>query len=167
MITCLEWKSGQSKGTQIVVVNAHLHVSQSKTRAEQIDKCLKRVAEKNPDAALVLAGDFNSGPESCLANVLRSYQWRGYGLASAYQHPGAEHTSPVADGTFVADGARFFIDHVYYQYTRFRLQSLLQPLLEPARRASLGPGRPGIPDRNVPSDHIPIGAVLQLLPAGG
>lgn len=165
MITTLEWKSGPLEGTRIAVVNAHLHVSQSKTRAEQLDKCLSRVATNSPDAALVLAGDFNAGPESCLATVLRSYQWRGYGLAAAYQHPGAEHTSPVADGTFVADGARFFIDHLYYQYTRFRLRSLLQPLLEPARSVSLGPGRPGIPDENIPSDHIPIGAVLELLPA--
>jgi len=166
MITRFQFNEGPVEGTKVVVINVHLRAGQDQdsTRAGQVNNTLRRTALESPGTALILAGDFNSGPETSLARVLRSYQWHGYGLASAYEHPAAEQTSPVTDCTFAADGGRFFLDHLYYQHSRVCVRTLLQPLLEPARSVSLGPGRPGLPDVNVPSDHIPIGAILEVLP---
>lgn len=167
IITCFRVREGAAEGTEVVVINTHLRAGQGEepTRAGQLHNSLRRAASDCPGAALIVAGDFNSGPDTRLAEVLRSYRWYGYGLAAAYEHPAAEQTSPVTDCTFAADGGRFMLDHLYYEHSRLRLRALLQPLIEPARTQCLGPGSPGLPDTNVPSDHIPIGAIWQILPA--
>lgn len=146
---------------EIVFINAHLEATQSKTgtRAQQVHSSLERAAKTSSEAAVVLAGDFNCGGDCQLAAVLRCEEWHGFRMASAYEHPAAETTSPAVDATFSVLGHSYLIDHIWYRSSHLRLRALLQPLLQ-EERAWLKEG--GLPNGTVPSDHIPIGAVLSL-----
>merc|ERR1712125_207709 len=125
----------------LMVINAHLESSQEKfsSRAAQVHSALEKAVRRNPNASLILAGDFNPGSDSSLCGVLRDHEWHSLPLASAYEHPAAASTSPVVDATFRVNGHGYLIDHIWYRYSHLQLCKLLQPLDADARSTSLGP----------------------------
>jgi len=147
----------------LIVINAHLESNQEKfhARASLVHSSLSKAVRRNPSASLILTGDFNTGADSSLCEVLREHNWFGIPLASAYEHPAASSTSAVVDATFRVHGHSYIIDHIWYQHSHLQLKQLLQPLSAQARAASLGPTALGLPDMHVPSDHIPVGAIFQ------
>jgi hypothetical protein len=55
------------------------------------------------------------------------------------------------------------IDHLLYSHTTLQLCALLEPLTAEELATSIGADRErGLPDRLVPSDHLPIGAVFNI-----
>jgi len=118
------------------------------------------VAKRWPDAPLLVGGDFNAFPNSGLADVLRSDGWHGFNLAGAYDHPAAADLTPVIEATSAESTCRLVLDHLYYRCPHFRLAGLVQPLVGTER--SCFEYGPGLPDQVVPSDHVPIGAVLEI-----
>eukprot|EP00931_Biecheleriopsis_adriatica_P088903 TRINITY_DN63127_c0_g1_i1.p1 TRINITY_DN63127_c0_g1~~TRINITY_DN63127_c0_g1_i1.p1 ORF type:complete len:471 (-),score=38.73 TRINITY_DN63127_c0_g1_i1:386-1798(-) len=160
-----EFRTSVGMGSQaLIVINAHLESSQEKfsSRAAQVHSALEKAVRRNPSASLILAGDFNTGADSSLCRVLREHEWHFVPLASAYEHPAADGTSPVVDATFRVNGHGYLIDHIWYRHSHLRLCKLLQPLNADARAASLGMNALGLPDKHVPSDHIPLGAVFEI-----
>jgi len=163
LLTGFKIKAVKANNT-LTVINAHLESSQEKFsgRAAQVHSALEKAGRHDPGASTILVGDFNTGADSQLCKVLREYEWHGFAMASAYEHPDAESTSPVVDATFRANGHSYLIDHLWYGHGQLQLCKVLQPLNAEARSISLGPNASGLPDRNVPSDHIPIGAVFEM-----
>jgi len=163
LLTGFRIKTVEGKNA-LTVVNAHLESSQQKfsSRASQINSALEKAMRRDPKASLILAGDFNTGADSSLCRVLREHEWHHFSLASAYEHPAASSTSPVVDATFRVNGHAYLIDHIWYRYGHLQLCKLLQALNATDRSTSLGPDASGLPDMNMPSDHIPLGAIFQL-----
>uniref|UniRef100_A0A7S4HQH1 Endonuclease/exonuclease/phosphatase domain-containing protein n=1 Tax=Odontella aurita TaxID=265563 RepID=A0A7S4HQH1_9STRA len=149
------------------VANVHLESAQTKEganrRARQLKSVLAWAQKKSPDLPLIVSGDCNTGADSPLFAVLREHQWYGHDLASVYEHPSAEMTTPSARGTFAVPGHHYFIDQIWYSHESMRLDCLLDPLTKEEQDLCLGTGMEGgLPNRVCPSDHIPIGAIFTL-----
>lgn len=127
---------------------------------------LGKVAQRGANG-VILGGDFNTGTDSPIHAVLRNHIWHGLALAAAYEHPAAAATSQATECTFAAVGGhRYSIDHLFYSHCTLRPTVLLQALTDELRQECLGAQTKGLPDAHVPSDHIPIGAMFVVRPAG-
>jgi len=152
---------------EVVVVNVHLEASQSaaaaRNRARQINSPLRWAAEQATGVPILIAGDFNTGSDSALLQVLRSECWHGHDLAAAYEHPSASDTLPVCNASMASHDARLLIDHIFYSHTQFELECILEPFDDAEAKASFchDPNR-GLPDKICPSDHIPIAAEFRI-----
>eukprot|EP00929_Paragymnodinium_shiwhaense_P102350 TRINITY_DN65560_c0_g1_i1.p1 TRINITY_DN65560_c0_g1~~TRINITY_DN65560_c0_g1_i1.p1 ORF type:complete len:487 (+),score=69.67 TRINITY_DN65560_c0_g1_i1:94-1554(+) len=165
LVTGLRLQVGLNAGRELAFINAHLESSQAKSeaRASQLHSALGKVCSTK---AVILGGDFNTGADSPLNAVLRSLQWHDHALAAAYEHPAGETTAQASDCTFAANGGkRYSIDHIIYSHRMLRPTALLDALPQDLRAVCLGVHSKGLPDACVPSDHIPVGTVFELLPA--
>jgi len=147
---------------RVDTINCHLESSPSaegaEKRSRQLFSAIKSVTRQQNDspAAVLIGGDFNTGPDSSVAAFLRQRTF----FASVYEHPKAAHTSPVTEATYAIAGHFYMIDHLWYESGALELHAVLQPLLENER---LVRGSSVLPNKTIPSDHIPIGAVFHFL----
>jgi endonuclease/exonuclease/phosphatase family metal-dependent hydrolase len=168
---CVFWKSNQFRGVdsktfsralvvhlrshqgnEFCAISVHLESAQAASlrRAQQLNRPLAWAASRQ--VPIVLAGDFNTGADSMLFHVLRSERWHGHRLAAAYEHPDAKTCSAAQVGSYGGNGSRYCIDHLLYSSDAFQLSSVYDSAVMHG----------ALPNDQVPSDHIPIGA--RLLP---
>ena len=162
--------SNQDDGKQLCVINVHLESSQSQLgadrRARQLNSALSYAAAEAPTAAIIIGGDFNTGKSSNLLHALRDHEWHGHSLSSVYEHPDTYETFPVRHATFMVPGHHYCIDHILYGHDDVKLECALDAFREEEREEqvrSKGTDA-GFPSELCPSDHIPIGAMFELLP---
>ena len=144
----------------VTIINAHLQASAGNEaiRARQLNSALKFSHETFPQSPIIIGGDFNSVSSSFLHFVLRTHTWHGQQFASVYEHLTGNHTMPVNGATFLANSRRYIIDHLLYNPHGFILRSILDPLNDKQREHAL---KDDLPNEDIPSDHIPIGAILE------
>jgi len=165
-----QFKLVGSSATEFLVSNVHLRASRDqesqKQRAKTLDVALERLSRQLPGAPLIVAGDFNAEPNNALMAVLRESAWHGFELASAYEHPDAETTSVVQEATCAAymETHKYIeiYDHMWYSHGQLQLCCVLQALGSEERREAFRLDGPGLPNRLVPSDHVPVGAVFEV-----
>jgi mRNA deadenylase 3'-5' endonuclease subunit Ccr4 len=152
---------------ELMVLNVHLDAARNQKgqemRARAMDFALERLAMQLPGGPLLVASDFNVNPDNTIVAVLREHPWRGFQLASAYEHPAAGTTSIVLEATCAIRPYRDFFDQMWYCHNHLRLRLVLQALSTDERREAFRMDGPGLPNQVVPSDHAPIGAVFELL----
>jgi hypothetical protein len=163
-----ETDSESSSPCKICVVNVHLESAQNKAgadkRARQLNSPLLWASNAAPNCPLVVCGDCNTGADAALFQVLRTYKWHGHGLASVYEHPVAAKTLPVCRGTFMVPNHHYVIDHLVYSHEFLRLRRVLNAFSLEEREQHVGPGfDKGFPNCFCPSDHIPIGAMFDII----
>lgn len=156
--------------SQVCVVNVHLESSQTEMgadrRARQLNSALAYAANETPkNTALLLCGDCNTGADSQLFRVLREYQLHGHALSAVYEHPDTHKTLPVSVATFMVPGHHYVIDHMLYDQDTLRLWCALnafseEEMVEHVHSKGLDSG---FPSAFLPSDHVPIGAMFELL----
>ena len=160
----------RENNSQVCITNVHLEASQSEkgsdSRARQLNSALAYAAAEAPDAALLVCGDCNTGADAQLFRVLRDYQWHGHALSSVYEHPHTHKTLPVSFATFAVPGHHYVIDHMLYDQDTLRLRCALDAFSEEEMEEHVHPkgNECGFPSPLCPSDHIPIGAMFELLP---
>lgn len=156
--------------SQVCITNVHLESSQSELgsdrRARQLNSALAFAAAEAPNAALLVCGDCNTGADAQLFRVLREHQWHGHSLSSVYEHPSTHRTLPVSVATFMVPGHHYVIDHMLYDQDTLRLKCALDAFSkeEMEEHVHAKGDQCGFPSAFCPSDHIPIGAVFELLP---
>jgi len=113
-----------------------------------------------------VCGDCNTGADADLFGVLREYSWHGHKLSSVYEHPDTHQTLPVSHATFLVPGHHYAIDHMLYDAERLRLKCALDAFSKEEMDEHVHPHGDdcGFPSAFCPSDHIPIGAMFELLP---
>lgn len=154
-------------------VNAKKEGMAGKEEDEKNEERTQQGGEALP-GGVVLGGDFNTGADSALLEALRDRQapWHGLSLASVYEHPAAQQTLPASCSTFAVPLCRFMIDHILYSHDSVTLSAIWDPLTPRQTSECLGKLPPraahdsgctkGLPNALVPSDHLPIGAILQV-----
>ena len=156
------------------VANVHLESSQSSNgaekRARQLNSPLKWAKEQIPQSCIcpfVICGDFNTGADSKLFDVLRNERWHNHSLAMVYEHPSTSQTLPVCRATYAVPYHHYVIDHVLYSHENLQLRHVLNAFDEKETIKNLGPSsikgpvnKRGFPNLFCPSDHIPIGATF-------
>ena len=156
--------------TQLCITNVHLESSQNQSgfdrRARQLNSALAWAATEASDATLLVCGDWNTGADAQLFQVLREYSWHGHVLSSVYEHPDTHQTLPVSHATFLVPGHHYSIDHMLYDPERLRLKCALNAFSkeEMDEHVHKNGDNCGFPSAFCPSDHIPIGAMFELLP---
>ena len=156
----------------VTVINAHLESTQRVEgfikRAKQLNSALAwaaRVEDKGSHNAVLMGGDFNTGNDSQLFAVLRHYAWHGHAWAHAFEHPATVTSLPVCRETFCVPGHHYKIDHLLYTHEYLRLRGVLSAFdeAEMAEHMPAGTREWGLPNLICPSDHVPIGAIFDLL----
>lgn len=156
----------ESNRFEFCVINCHLESSQTKEgadkRARQLNSSLLYVSKFN--LPIILSGDFNTGSDSMLLHVLRTYSWHiNHKLGIVYEHKSAENTLPSSRLTFAIPLCHFRIDHILYSHNQLELINILNPLSNEEIKEYLGFNKlKGFPTTMVPSDHLPIGACFKI-----
>ncbi|CAB9511176.1 angel homolog 2 [Seminavis robusta] len=160
----------EDKVGQVCIVNVHLESSQSDVgfdrRARQMNSALAYAASEAPGAALLVCGDCNTGADAELFRVLREHEWHGHNFSSVYEHPSTHKTLPVSVATFICPGAHYVIDHMLYAQDCLRLRCALDAFSpeEMDEHVHAKGDDCGFPSAFCPSDHVPIGAIFEILP---
>eukprot|EP01065_Artemidia_motanka_P032258 TRINITY_DN3927_c0_g1_i1.p1 TRINITY_DN3927_c0_g1~~TRINITY_DN3927_c0_g1_i1.p1 ORF type:complete len:486 (+),score=139.30 TRINITY_DN3927_c0_g1_i1:84-1460(+) len=151
-------------GRRVAALNVHLDANQQdvKTRVDEMHSQLRGAMKYGECHAVILGGDFNTGADSSLAHCLRSTSWFGIRLASAYEHPDAEKSTPACRATICHKEHRYMIDHLYFEASRCKLLRVMEPIDEDEMESVFG--EQGLPNSVVPSDHMPVGMVVEVGP---
>ena len=157
---------------QICIANVHLESSQNEIasghRARQLNSALSFASstEVSKTAAVIVCGDCNTGVDAQIFHVLREYQWHGHSLSSVYEHPNTHTTLPVSVATFMVPNHHYVIDHMLYDQDTLRLKCALDAFTHEEKQEHIYAtgDECGFPSKFCPSDHIPIGAIFELLP---
>mmetsp|Transcript_36690 Transcript_36690/g.88991 ORF Transcript_36690/g.88991 Transcript_36690/m.88991 type:complete len:438 (+) Transcript_36690:1442-2755(+) len=158
----------RSLSTTFCLTNVHLESQQSAEgsdkRARQLNSVLSHVAREAPGIPFVLAGDFNTGSDNAILKVLRDQEWHGHAMSSVYEHPSTRKTLPVCHATYMQPGAHYSIDHILYSHSSLRMKCVLDALnTQEIQEHVLEHGMAsGFPTMFCPSDHIPIGVILEF-----
>lgn len=141
-------------GRELGIANVHLEAGAGKNnetqRASQLKSALRRLRSHSAWCEVV-CGDFNSDLQT--DSPLRA-QLVGAGLAAA----SSGRTGP----TYAVPGYYDTLDHVW-------AGQALRPLavLGSSQQALRAVVAMGLPDREHPSDHLPVAASFRMMPAGG
>ncbi|CAE6947608.1 CCR4 [Symbiodinium sp. CCMP2456] len=172
-------------GAEICVANAHLEGNPRKPmdRVSQVRSALLDASKHGGPQrhGLILCGDFNAPLISsavasflCFGQVLPGVQEFGYVVdvpskVSETGHPYAMQSAYTPDPdefSFTLRGAAgpcHMLDHVWYDAARVQCQAVREVFRSPEHREAVLAR--GLPNEADPSDHLPVGAVLRLLPA--
>lgn len=166
---CADWK------------NHDVQLMQTSFLLEQLHMTLRGPAK---GAALVLAGDFNSTPNTLVYKLIAEgavppespcLQLKGFYESVPYQHPrhdlklgSAYHTAMGKEPEFTnyvqgsdnnPDHFHDCLDYVFFSEEKIECLGVLSPLKESAVQMEFA-----LPNTVFPSDHIPIQALLQFKP---
>ncbi|CAE7396076.1 CCR4 [Symbiodinium natans] len=170
---------------EICVANAHLEGNPLKAmdRVSQVRSALQDASKHGGPQrhGLILCGDFNAPLISsavasflCFGQVLSGVSEFGHVVAPGKTqdeigHPYAMQSAyapDVAEFSFTLRGAAgscHMLDHIWYDSARVQCKAVRDVFRSPEHREEVL--MKGLPNAADPSDHLPVGAVLRLLPA--